>query len=62
MIGTSCIGAQGILDVLNWQLPEEHYLALCRLPQEAPKKNLEDREPNPGKVEVLETLAPPFKE
>ena len=53
---------QGILDVLNWELPEEHYLALCRLPQEPPKQNLEDKEPGAGDIEVLEHLNPPAKE
>lgn len=48
--------------MLNWALPEEQYAALCRLPQEAPKRNLEDMEPEAGAVKVLETLAPPPKE
>ena len=58
-----CRCAQGILDVLNWELPEEHYLALCRLPQEAPKQNLEDFEPSENEeIQVLQSLAPAHSE
>lgn len=30
-----CLLQQGILDVLNWQLSDEDYRALARLPREA---------------------------
>ncbi len=50
---------QGILDVLNWQLPKEDYQALCDLPQDAPQKNLEDLEPEGDTVKYLDHLTPP---
>lgn len=50
---------QGILDVLNWQLPKEDYHALCDLPQDAPQKNLEDLEPEADAVKYLDHLTPP---
>jgi len=51
--------AQGILDVLNWELPGEDYQALCDLPQEAPQTNLEDLEPDAAGVKYLDHLNPP---
>lgn len=50
---------QGILDVLNWQLPKEDYHALCDLPQDSPQKNLEDLEPEADSVKYLDHLTPP---
>ena len=51
---------QGILDVLNWELPAEDYSALCDLPQEAPQTNLEDLEPDSADaVQYLDHLNPP---
>ena len=54
---------QGVLDVLNWQLPEDDYIDMCQLSQEAPKTNLEDLEASfDGGVQFLENFSPPEAE
>lgn len=54
---------QGILDVLNWELPEDDYIDMCQLHQELPKTNLEDLEASfDAGVSVLENFSPPEAE